>query len=197
MQHRILMASLLIALGGASAYAQTNTADTVQRDVNQQTRIENGLKDGSLSTKEAGKLEKEEAHVDHLQTKDLKDGKLSPQERAQLRKAQDKASRDIAAAKSNDVKGNPDSKSSQRMQADVQRNVNQQARTEQGVQSGTLTNKETANIEHGQAHTERKEAAAAQNGHVGAAEQAAIQKKQNRQSKKIFNKKHNDTNRPA
>ncbi len=185
-----LTASILIGLGAISAFAQT-TADTVQRDVNQQTRIENGLKDGSLSTKEAGSLEKEQSRIDRLQAKDLKNGKLSPMERAQLRKAQDKASRDIQAAKSNDVKGNPESKSSERMQADVQRDVNQEARIEQGVKSGALTNRETSKLERAQARLDRKEARAAKDGHVGKKEQAGIQSAENKQSEEIFDKKHN------
>jgi uncharacterized membrane protein len=194
MKTRILVASILVAIGATSAFAQT-TATTVQRDVNQQTRIENGLKDGSLSTKEAGRLEREQAQVDRLQAKDLKDGKLSPQERAQLRNAQNKASNDIQAARNNGVKGNPDSKSSERLQADVQRNVNQEKRIEQGVQSGTLTNREVGKLEHGQARVDHKEAKAARDGHVGQHEQAAIQHKENRQSEEIFDKKHNANER--
>ena len=190
MKIRTLSATILIGLGAISAFAQS-TPDTVQRDVNQQTRIENGLKDGSLNTQEAGRLEKEQSQVDRLQAKDLKDGKLSPMERAQLRKAQDKASRDIRAAKTNDVKGNPESKSSERMQADVQRNVNQETRGEQGVKSGALTNRETAKLESGQARIDRKEARAAKNGHVGKAEQAGIQHAENNQSEDVFEKKHN------
>ena len=118
MKTRILVASILVALGAASAFAQTTTG-TVQRDVNQQTRIENGLKDGGLSAKEAGRLEKEQSRIDRLQAKVLKNGKLSPKGRAQLGIAQDKASNDIKAAESNGVKGNLESKSSERMQADV------------------------------------------------------------------------------
>lgn len=190
MKLRTLTASLILGLGAISVFAQT-TVDTVQRDVNQQTRIENGLKDGSLNTKEAGSLEKEQSRIDRLQAKDLKDGKLSPMERAQLRKAQDKASRDIQAAKTNDIKGNPESKSSKRMQADVQRNVNQETRIEQGVKSGALTNRETSKLERAQAQVDRKEARAAKDGHVGTKEQAEIQKAENQQSDEIFEKKHN------
>ncbi|UUZ55732.1 hypothetical protein LP419_09440 [Massilia sp. H-1] len=43
--------------------------------------------------------------------------------------------------------GNPNSASSQRMQADVQRNVNQQTRIENGIKSGELTNHEVAKLE--------------------------------------------------
>ena len=189
MKLRLLSAALLIALGSVGAYAQT-TAGTVQRDVNQQTRIENGLQNGSLDVKEAGRLEKEESRVDRLQAKDLKDGNLSPRERAQLRRAQNKASQDIHAAETNKVKGNPESASNERMQADVQRNINQEKRIEAGVQSGALTKRETGQLERGQAHVDRREARAARNGHLGASEQAHIQTAENRQSADIFAEKH-------
>ena len=78
------------------------------------------------------------------------------------------------------------------MQADVQRNLNQQARVEQGVRSGELTNHETASLERGQAHISRAEARAGANGHVGLAEQANIQARENHQSERIYAKKHNE-----
>ena len=203
MKHHLLLASILVALG-TSAMAQTapvtpvapvTAATTVQRDVNQQTRIENGLKDGSLNTREAGRLEKEQSLIDRLQAKKLKDGTLTPQESAQLRMAQNRASRDIHAAKTNDVQGNPESNSSERMQANVQRNVNQETRIAQGIQAGTLTNREVGNLERGQARVNQTEAAAARDGHVGKHEQAVIQRKHNNQSEEIFDKKHNGKNR--
>ena len=203
MKHHLLLASILMALG-TSAMAQTapvtpvapvTAATTVQRDVNQQTRIENGLKDGSLNTREAGRLEKEQSLIDRLQAKKLKDGTLTPQESAQLRMAQNRASRDIHAAKTNDAQGNPESKSSERMQANVQRNVNQETRIAQGIQAGTLTNREVGNLERGQARVNQTEAAAARDGHVGKHEQAVIQRKHNNQSEEIFDKKHNGKNR--
>ena len=188
MMNRTLMAAAL-SLACAGAYAQTNAATTTQRDVNQQTRIENGLKDGSLSTQEAAKLEKQESRVDRLQARDLKDGKLSPAERAQLNAAQNKVSRDIAADKHNGVTGNPNSASSQRMQADVARNVKQEQRIAGGVQNGSLTNHEVAKLERGQSHVDAKEARAGRNGHVSAGEQASVQRAENRQSKRIHHEK--------
>jgi len=74
----------------------------------------------------------------------------------------------------------------------VQRNVNQEARINQGVRSGQLTNKEAGSLERGQAHVDRAEAHAGANGHVGAGEQARVQRKENHQSARVYNKKHND-----
>src|SRR5258708_12947077 len=76
------------------------------------------------------------------------------------------------------------------MQADVQRNVNQQQRIEQGVQSGQLTNREAAKLERGQARVNRAEARAGADGKVGPNEQRRIQKAENRQSKRIYREKH-------
>jgi hypothetical protein len=190
MKMRILVASILVTCSAASVFAQTS-ASTVQRDVNEQARIEKGLKDGSLSVQEASRLEKEQSQIDRLQAKDLKDGKLSAKEREQLRHAQNKANHDIKVAESNGVKGNPESLSSKRMQADVQRNVTQEKRIEQGIQAGTLTSHEASRLERGQAKVDHQEAKAAHDGHIGKREQLAIQHKENRQSEEIVDKKHN------
>ena len=173
-----------------AAFAQAVPADQ-QRDVNQQERIEQGLKDGQLSSKEAGQLERGQQHVDHMEAHDLKNGSISPSEQARLNAAQNRQSQAIYNDKHNGVTGNPNSASSQRMQADVQRNVNQQQRIANGINNGSLTNRETGSLERGQAHVDRKEANAAANGHVGAGEQRNIQRSENHQSNRIYNKKHN------
>ncbi len=183
-------AAIAATLLSGAAFAQDNTvqADT-QRDVNQQQRIEQGLQSGQLSTKEAGQLERQEKHVDNMQSRDLKNGSISPAEQARLNAAQNKVSGDIAADKHNGVTGNPDSRSSQRMQADVQRNVNQEQRIENGEKTGQLNNRQVGRLEHGQAKVDRKEANAARNGHVGAGEQAGIQHAENHQSHRIHRAK--------
>ena len=179
---------------GAPAIAQNAPADQ-QRNVNQQERIEQGLQSGQLSTKEAGQLERGQQHIDSMEAHDLKNGSISPQEQAKLNAAENRQSAAIYADKHNGVTGNPNSASSQRMQADVQRNVNQQQRIANGVSNGSLTNHEVGSLERGQAHVDRKEANAARNGHVGAGEQACVQGAENHQSERIYNKKHNTKNR--
>lgn len=182
---------LSMALLGASLGVSAQTAaTTVQRDVNQQERIEQGLKSGALSTSEAARLEREQSAISRQQSRALADGKLTPAEQTRLSASQNKASRDIRAAKTNGVTGDPQSASSQRMQADVQRNINQDKRIEAGVQNGSLTNREVAKLERGQAHVQGKEARAGRDGHVSAAEQARVQRSENRQSRRIRNEKH-------
>ena len=155
-------AATVIAVAVAGLFPVAASAQTVgsevQRDVNQQRRIEQGLKSGSLNTREASQLERGEARIERMEA--------------------------------NAAKGNPSSASSQRMQADVQRNVNQQQRIEQGIQSGQLTNREAAKLERGQARVNRAEARAGADGKVGPNEQRRIQKAENRQSKRIYREKH-------
>jgi len=185
-----MIGSLLFA--GAALAAGPAVQETTQRDVNQQERIEQGLQSGQLNTKEAGQLERQQSRIDQTEARDLKrDGKLTGADQAQLNRMQNKASATIYQDKHNAATGNPNSKSSERMQADVQRNVNQQQRIEQGEKSGSLTNREAGSLEHGQAKVARKEANAAANGHVGAKEQKNIQKAENKQSRRIHNKKTN------
>ena len=182
----------VIAAGllSTAAFAQTVQQDQ-QRDVNQQQRIENGLQAGQLSTREAGQLERQQQHIDKMEAHDLRNGSISASEQARLNAAQNRASATIAADKHNGVTGNPNSASSERMQADVQRNVNQQQRIANGINNGSLTNHEVGSLERGQAHVDRKEANAAADGHVGAREQGRIQRSENRQSGRIYRKKHN------
>ncbi|HET7199183.1 MAG TPA: hypothetical protein VFI80_00010 [Burkholderiales bacterium] len=184
----------IIAAGVASLFSLGASAQTtgseVQRDVNQQQRIEQGLKSGSLNTREASQLERGEARIDRMESNAEKNGNLSPAEKARIQRAQNQESRRINRLENNAARGNPNSASSQRMQADVQRNINQEQRIEQGVKSGQLTNREAGRLERGQARVDRAEARAGANGRVGAGEQQRIQKDENRQSKRIYRQKH-------
>jgi ribosomal protein S13 len=185
------MALIFTAPFASLAFAQ-GVGTEVQRDITQESRIEQGLKSGQLSTGEAAKLERGEARIDRMEKNALKDGNLSQQEADRINRAQNVESNKINALKHNDVTGNPNSASSQRMLADVQRNINQQSRIEQGVQNGSLSNTEVSNLERGQAGVNRAAARAGVDGHVSANEQARIQNKENRQSRKIFREKHNN-----
>jgi hypothetical protein len=193
--NRTLLVTALIA-GAAfgssfAASAQTTSASTTQRDANQEQHIENGLQNGTITTRENSELQRDEAHVDHLQAKDMKNGSLSPGEKAQLTAAQNKTSRDIHEAKTNGINGNPLSASSQRAQADTQRNINQQQRIANGVKDGSLTRHEASSLERGQSHVDAREARAGANGHVSAGEQRRVVRADNRQSARIYNKRHN------
>jgi len=187
---QLLTACAVLALSIGSASAQAVSTDQ-QRDTNQQDRIDQGLKSGQLSTGEAAKLEQGEAHIDHMESKADKNGSVSPAEQARIQAAQNRESAAIHSDKTNAVTGNPNSASSQRMQADVARDAKQDQRTENGIKSGQVTNREAGSIDRGQAHLDHSEAVAGANGHVSAREQARTQRIANRQSNHIYRAKHN------
>jgi hypothetical protein len=167
------------------------TEQVQQRNVNQQQRIQNGLESGALNTREAAGLERQQAHIEHLEAKSLKDGALSREEQARINAAENRASRSIYQQKHDGQLGNPDSASSRRMQANVQRNVNQQERINQGIENGSLSNREVARAQRGQAHVNRQEARAGRDGHVGLGEARRIQAREIGESRRIFRNKHN------
>ena len=65
MQRHLIIAALLAAATTAG-FAQT-AASTVQRDVNQEKRIEQGLQNGTITTREAALLQRDESKVDKMQ----------------------------------------------------------------------------------------------------------------------------------
>jgi len=75
------------------------------------------------------------------------------------------------------------------MQADVQRNINQQQRIEQGVKSGALTTREAGRLERGQARVDSAEARAGADGHVGRASSDGTEGGES-PSRQIYREKH-------
>ena len=71
------------------------------------------------------------------------------------------------------------------------RQARQDARIDHGVANGSLTAAEAARLEAGQAHVQRVENRVKADGHVTAAERARLDNVQDRQSRKIWRKKHN------
>ena len=73
------------------------------------------------------------------------------------------------------------------------REENQQKRIGNGVKNGSLTPKETANLERREASVQRQEKRdmAKHNGHLTKAEQARLNRRQNRTSRAIYRDKHN------
>jgi hypothetical protein len=186
-----LSALCVIASLSAAAHADTRPEADQQRNVNQQERIEQGLQSGELNTKEAGKLEAEQSHVDRIESRAMSNGTVSTTEQARITNAQNAVSKDIYAQKHDAQTGNPASASSQRMQADVQRNVNQQTRIQNGIDNGSLNTREVGRLEHGQSRVNRAEAHTAANGHVSKSEEARVQSRENHQSAHVWKAKHN------
>ena len=71
-----------------------------------------------------------------------------------------------------------------------QRQVNQDARIQQGTQSGALTGNEASKLEKGQTHVQNMENKAMADGKVTKKEAGRIEHAQDQQSKKIEHQKH-------
>jgi hypothetical protein len=190
-----LAGAIVMGLGFAFTAQAQNAGSETQRDVDQQKRIEQGLKSGELNTREAAGLEHGEARVDRIEQRDMRDGSLSAADKAQIQHAQNRESQAIYNQKHDAQTGNPDSRSSQRMQHDVGRDLDQERRIHEGVANGSLTNREAGRLEGREAHVDREEARAGRDGHVAWREQRHIQRTQNRDSGRIWRDKHNDWNR--
>ncbi|TRZ89145.1 MAG: hypothetical protein D4R84_18310 [Rhodocyclaceae bacterium] len=94
--------SLLIAVLATlalPALAQTATPKVDQRQANQQQRIDQGVKSGELTGKEAARLEKGQERIQNMEDKAKADGKVTPKERERLKQAQNKQSQKIAQEK--------------------------------------------------------------------------------------------------
>ncbi len=94
----ILAAALAVA--SLTTWAQTapNPASTPgidQRQANQDKRIDQGVASGTLTPKEAKRMENQQAAVDRAEEKAKADGAVTAQERKRLNKAQNQTSRHI------------------------------------------------------------------------------------------------------
>jgi hypothetical protein len=103
MKTSLTLASLIAVVLAAPAFAQ-NTAPTKdpaatpgidKRQAEQQKRIDQGVKSGELTTKEAARLEKGQDRIQKMEDKAKADGKVTAKERERIHKAQDKQSGQI------------------------------------------------------------------------------------------------------
>jgi len=99
---KTLVATAALAALSATAFAQaatapagTNTPGIDKRQANQERRIDQGVAKGTLTPREARRLERQQAAIDKAENKAKADGTVTKQERRRLHQAQDGASRRI------------------------------------------------------------------------------------------------------
>ncbi len=83
----------------ALAFAQANTPRVDQRQANQERRIDQGVASGSLTEREANRMERGQQRVDNMENRAKSDGVVTRGERARLHQAQEVQSRRIYAQK--------------------------------------------------------------------------------------------------
>jgi hypothetical protein len=108
MNNRMKMIAVSVVFGSLASFpAFAQTADTTAkrdevvkaRELRQEKRIEQGVKNGSLTQQEAAKLEKQEAKINADEAKALADGKMSKKEFRKIEREQNRESRRIARKK--------------------------------------------------------------------------------------------------
>jgi hypothetical protein len=105
LQHSMVAA--VLTLGGAAAMAQTaasapagiDTPRIDQRQANQAKRIDQGIASGTLTPREARRLERQQAVIGQAEAKAKSDGTVTAQERRRLTRAQNHTSRHVARQK--------------------------------------------------------------------------------------------------
>ena len=173
-----------------------------RREENQQDRIAQGIKNGTLSPTEAAHLEKGEARIEKQEANDMaKDnGHLTKQEQEKLNREENRLSNRIYNDKHNETPGGgsgagPNAKDPghPRVNEVNHREENQQDRIAHGVKSGQLTPGETAHLEKGEARLQHREGndMAKNNGHLTKQEQGQLNHEENRLSHRIHHDKHN------
>jgi uncharacterized membrane protein YebE (DUF533 family) len=97
-KYKTSIAALAIAALPALAFAQATPATPRidQRQANQERRIEQGVKSGELTSREAARLEKGQAKVRRMEARAKADGVVTAQERRQITREQDRQSKRIA-----------------------------------------------------------------------------------------------------
>ena len=79
--------TIAVLIAGAfpfAAMAQSSTPNMYERNVYQQQRIEQGLRDGSLTVQEAANLERGQSRIDRMESRAAADGRVSDAERARI-----------------------------------------------------------------------------------------------------------------
>jgi len=95
-----LTGAMLLGLA-ATGFAGPRTPRINRRQENQQDRIQQGIKSGELTRREAGRLESLEGRIQANKLIDKSDGHVSPRERAHLNRELNRASHDIYRDKHN------------------------------------------------------------------------------------------------
>jgi tellurite resistance protein len=105
LQRKLILAAFIASTAIGTAYAQSNETPRIdQREANQQKRIDQGVKSGELTNKEANTLQRRQDRVNAAEANAKADGKVTPQERRKLRRMENRNSKAIYNKKHNERK---------------------------------------------------------------------------------------------
>jgi len=186
MKRSALFTVTALLIAGTAAFAQKS--EVGKRAANQQQRIAQGVKSGSLTARGTANLENKEAAINHEVKADrtANGGKLTAQEKQTVNHQQNQLSKQIYTDKHNAAHQNYGN-------SEVgQRQTNQQQRIANGIASGKLSAGQTAHLENNEAGLNQEVRAdrAANGGTLTAGEKRQINQQQNQLSGQIYNAKH-------
>ena len=97
----LVAGALLVCSVIVLAQEKPGTPKVDRRERRQQKRIEQGVRSGELTPREANKLERRESKIQRDKEKAKADGKVTPAERRKLNREQNRTSRAIYRKKHN------------------------------------------------------------------------------------------------
>ena len=197
---RALAMALAATLAASPATAQTlNAAPAAetpwldQREAREQTRIDAGVRDGSLTTTEAQRLQDRQQRLTDAEARAKADGVVGPTERARLNRQADRQSGAIRRERHDGAGTVADTGPT--APGVHQRDRNEQARIQAGRRDGSLTGGEYARLERGERRIHGAELRARADGVVTPAERGHVRHMQNHQSAAIHRARHNGRDR--
>ncbi|CAN5259164.1 hypothetical protein BH11CYA1_BH11CYA1_01800 [soil metagenome] len=203
--------SLAVLLGLASAVSQPAEAyryGVNNRQQRQQSRIYNGVQGGQLNRRETGRLERQQYALNQKEARYRASGNgLSSSERARLEHQQNQLSQNIYQQKHDGQGYNPGNghgphpgypNNPGRSLFDVNKTQqSQDARINNGIQNGSLTQHEAQRLEGQQSRFAAEEARMRASGNgLSIQERARLDQQQDRMSRSIYNQKHDAQGNP-
>ncbi|MBO0722467.1 MAG: hypothetical protein J2P41_16700, partial [Blastocatellia bacterium] len=173
-----IIAFTLTALVGLSSMAAAQTGQIDQREQRQQKRVASGIANGSISSGEAARIERNEAKIQRDEARAKSDGVVTGRERARLNRELNHTNNEIR----HDSRNTP---------GIDKREQRQQNRVANGVRNGSLTPHETEKIERDEAKIRRDEARAKSDGVVTGREKEKLNRELNHTNREIYRDKHN------
>jgi len=186
MRHPALLTFTVLFAAGTALCAQKS--EVGKRAQNQQQRIAQGVKSGSLTARGTSNLENKESAINHEVKADrgANGGKLTTQERKTVNRQQNHLSKQIYTDKHNAAHQNYGN-------SEVgQRQTNQQQRIGNGIASGKLNAGQAARLENHESGVNQEVRAdrQANGGKLTTGEKQQVNQQQNQLSGQIYKAKH-------
>jgi hypothetical protein len=164
------------------------------RQQHQRDRIQQGVRSGELTRREAGRLAHEQRDIGRLEREYKADGAVTGVERRDLHHEQNQASRHIYEQR-HDAQDRPGAPT--RDPGVNQRQANQTGRIAQGVASGELTRPETQELRAERRDIRQLEQDYRSDGGLTRNEREDLHQQLNQQSREIYEEKHDEEMRPG